>query len=103
MSSFTNIAILGRQPELGLAELESLLGPVAIKPFGRQAALLAGALQIDSVGGSVKTGRILYQGPTKPLRELPLAWEELPLGESKTPFALSVYGLKDTPAAVRAV
>ena len=90
MSSQNYIAILGRQPELGLVELESLLGPEALKPFGRQAALLSREIDVNRLGGTVKTGRVLYLGSVKPLRELPVSWDELPLAESKTPFALSV-------------
>jgi hypothetical protein len=38
MSSLNYLTILGRQPELGLVELESLLGADGVQPFGRQAA-----------------------------------------------------------------
>jgi tRNA G10 N-methylase Trm11 len=102
MSLFPYIAILGRQPELGLVELESVLGADALRRFGVQSALLSRDIGIDRLGGAVKIGRILYQGVAEPLRELPVEWDDLPLGESKTPFALSVYGAKTTSGAARA-
>jgi tRNA G10 N-methylase Trm11 len=102
MSSFTHIAILGRQSELGLVELESLLGPEALEPFGRQSVLLDREVDINRLGGSVKVGRVLYRGSSRPLRELPVDWDTLPRNESKTPFALSAYGLKVTPPTLKA-
>jgi tRNA G10 N-methylase Trm11 len=102
MSSLNYIAILGRQSELGLVELESLLGPDAIKPFGRQAVLVDRPLEIGRLGGSLKLGEVLYQGPATSLRKLPVEVAALPLGETKTPFALSVYGSRDTARMLQA-
>ncbi len=53
MSSLNYIAILGRQPELGLVELESILGAEHVQPFGRRAALIGKTLPIDRLGGAV--------------------------------------------------
>ena len=58
MSSFNHIASLGRQPELGLVELESLFGAAAVKPFGHQAALVEPELDVSRLGGSVKVGTV---------------------------------------------
>jgi tRNA G10 N-methylase Trm11 len=102
MSSLNYIAILGRQPELGLVELESLLGAEAVQPFGRTSALLTSEVDINRLGGTVKMGRVLYRGPMKPLRELPVDWDDLRSSESKMPFGLSTYGLKVTPQALKA-
>jgi len=100
MKTFSHIALLGRQPELGLVELESLLGAAALEPYGRQAALLDQAVDINNLGGAVKVGRILYDGPAASLRPMPIALEALPVSEGKTPFAISTYGLKATTAFV---
>jgi tRNA G10 N-methylase Trm11 len=96
MSSLNYIAILGRQPELGLVELESLLGAAGVEPFGRQAALMSEAIHIDRLGGAVKVAEVLYRGPAAALRDLPIDLEKLPMREGKTPFALSAYGTHDT-------
>jgi tRNA G10 N-methylase Trm11 len=96
MSLLNYIAILGRQPELGLVELESLLGSEGVQSFGRQAALMSRALNVDHLGGVLKLGRVLYQGAVKPLRDLPVDVAVLPMSEAKTPFAVSAYGLRDT-------
>ncbi len=97
MSSPSYIAILGRQPELGLVELESVVGPDDLEPFGRQAAMLAVPVEIDRVGGVLKLGEVLYRGAVTSLRNLPLDLETLPVQGSKTSFGLSVYGTRDTP------
>lgn len=96
MSSPNNIAILGRQPELGLVELESLLGAGGVEPFGRWAALINDPVHIDRLGGAIKVGELLYRGAVTPLRELPIEIGALPMRDSKTPFALSAYGSRDT-------
>lgn len=102
MSSFNYIAILGRQPELGLVELESLVGADGVQPFGRQTALISRMLDMNQLGGTVKLAEVLYRGPATSLRELPVVAAELPLGASKTPFALSAYGLRVTPRELMA-
>ena len=102
MSSNEYISILGRQPELGLVELESLLGAEAVQPFGRQAVLTTSELPIDRLGGVLKTARVLSRGPVVPLRELPIDASKLPLRDSKTPFGLSLYGLRETPKSLMA-
>ena len=96
------MAILGRQPELGLVELESVLGPEGVEPFGSYSALLTTQVDIKRLGGSVNVGRVIYRGEALPLRSLPVAIESLQLGKSKVPFALSAYGTRDTVQAVKA-
>jgi tRNA G10 N-methylase Trm11 len=97
MSSLNYITILGRQPELGLVELESLLGADGVQPLGRQAAFTVRELDVNQLGGAVKVAEVLYRGPLVPLRELPLDVAALPMSGGKTPFALSAYGLRVTP------
>lgn len=54
------IAILGRQPNLSLAELERLYGSEAVQPFGDHAArITTDQLNIQTLGGTVKAGRIV--------------------------------------------
>jgi tRNA G10 N-methylase Trm11 len=78
-------------------ELESLIGPDAMQPYGRQAALLDRELDVSQLGGSVKLGSVLYHGPVTPLRKLPLNTSDLPMRDTKTPFAISAYGSRETP------
>jgi tRNA G10 N-methylase Trm11 len=97
MASYTHIAILGRQPELGLLELESQLGPAALQPFGRASVLVRGEVDIDRYGGLVKVARVVDDQPARPLRQLLETLEggwlpEAP--EGKLTFGLSVYGIR---------
>lgn len=94
------IAILGRQPLIGLAELESLYGADKVRPVGNTAALVD-TEKIDHarLGGTVKVA--------KPLTELSFTdWKslsaytalELPkhvccLGEGKLKLGISTYGV----------
>jgi tRNA G10 N-methylase Trm11 len=57
-----SVMILGRQPKLGLAELESLYGSDKVRPVGEQAALVnvdPCLLAFDRLGGSVKFCKLL--------------------------------------------
>jgi hypothetical protein len=92
MSSFNFVTILGRQPELGLIELESILGSDHVHRFGKFAAVTDVDVPMERLGGTVKTGRMLYRGPTTALNDLPIDRALLPVGGSKTAFALSAYG-----------
>lgn len=101
------IAILGRQPSLGLAELERLYGADKVRPLGVQAALV----ETDAVDGALLGGTIKL---AKPLTPLPYTdWrklsaycvEQLPhhlgyLPEGKLKLGLSVYGLDVTPQQI---
>lgn len=95
------ICILGRQPALGLAELESLYGAEHVRPLGGHAMLDIPAEDINfaRLGGVIKTARILTDLPytdwpqiAKYLKDkVP---EHLPPGDAgKFTLGLSVYGL----------
>ncbi len=56
------VCVLGRQPALGIAELESLYGAEHIRPLGRQAALLTlepASIDFSRLGGTVKFCKLL--------------------------------------------
>lgn len=55
----TSICILGRQPKLGLAELEAVYGADAVRPIGSTAAQVNGDVQLKRLGGQLKTGTVL--------------------------------------------
>ena len=56
------IAILGRQPALGVAELECLYGAAAVRWFGGQAATITSdTFDFERLGGSQKAGRVVLE------------------------------------------
>lgn len=64
------LAILGRQNKVGLAELESLLGAEAITPIGDYAALLQKSVDGTRLGGAMRLAT--------PIKELPSArWQSI--------------------------
>lgn len=61
------LAILGRQPALGIAELESLYGSENIVPTGKQAALLdidPKEVTFNRLGGTLKLAKLLTSIPS---------------------------------------
>ncbi len=61
-----SLTILGRQPALGLAELESLYGPEHVRPLGSHALLDVSASEIDfkRLGGTIKVAQLLTVLPS---------------------------------------
>jgi tRNA G10 N-methylase Trm11 len=103
------IAILGRQPALGLAELESLYGPKAVQPLSGAALLTLGpeqAVDFDRLGGSLKLAKHLTTLNTTDwavilkylTNTIPQHLHYIP--EGKIRFGLSVYGLPIKPATL---
>ena len=101
MENFKTICILGRQPDLGIAELESLYGAEHLQPL-RDAALLdiaAEEINFKRLGGTIKVGRILSVLPDTDWRPIasylldsvPAHAEKLEPG--KLTLGISVYGL----------
>lgn len=88
------IAILGRQPELGLVELESIVGSDDLQAWGNQAALITQELDLGRLGGAQKLGRVLYRGPQRDLNETPISLDDLPTKTGKTTFGISMYGVQ---------
>lgn len=103
MSLFSYIAVLGRQPELGLVELESVLGGDAVQAFGGRMAFVRELPQIDRLGGSMKLAEVLYHGELADLQALPVEIEALPMNDGKTPFAVSLYMPRSTRRQAEAV
>src|SRR3990167_7432590 len=56
-----SLCILGRQPALGLAELECLYGPYHIQPVGDHALLDIpdGEINFQRLGGTIKVAKLL--------------------------------------------
>jgi tRNA G10 N-methylase Trm11 len=96
-----SICILGRQPALGLAELESLFGADHVRPLGEHALLDISAEDINfkRLGGTIKTARILTTLPYTDWKKIvsylrdtiPEHMQYMPGG--KFTLGLSIYGL----------
>jgi tRNA G10 N-methylase Trm11 len=97
------LCILGRQPALGIAELESLCGADKLRPIGATAALLdldPPTIDFTRLGGTVKFCKLLtildttHWGDIQKYLEgsIPQHLQYLPEGKMK--LGLSVYGLE---------
>lgn len=97
------IAILGRQSALSIAELESLFGSDAITPVGDIAALVdADGVDIQRLGGSPKAGRVIaeltgdWQHVARDIeKHYSNAWREV---DHKITLGLSAYSSARPPA-----
>lgn len=106
-----SLFILGRQPALGLAELESLYGAGALKLVGHNAALLDIApkdIDFNRLGGSVKLCTLLNILDTTSWHDIekylskmiPEHLQYVPEGKFK--LGLSSYGLRVSPREMNA-
>ena len=100
------IALLGRQPELSIAELERVFTNVAW--FSPEAATIntTKTIDIQKLGGSQKVGRVALELPTTDWRRVSdgivkhytTAWAAR---DGKITLGLSAYGFKTTPRDVQ--
>jgi tRNA G10 N-methylase Trm11 len=106
-----SVMILGRQPELGLAELESLYGAAALRPVGSQAVVAdvdPCLLAFDRLGGSVKFCKMLTMLDTVRWRDIEKFLVEVSPGhsqrlpEGKLLLGLSVVGFDTLPKQLEA-
>lgn len=94
------IAILGRQPRLGLAELESLYGADNVRPVGDTAAMVDADIDGTRLGGTLKLAEPITEFPTTDWRALMartayvLNERLASLPEGKLKLSLSAYGLR---------
>ena len=108
MSEFKarTVAILGRQPEFGVSELESLYGAERIKPIGGSAALLdieAGEINFKNLGGTIKVAKILAELSTSSwigiekylIKQVPVHLKHVASG--KFTLGLSAYDFNVSP------
>ncbi len=93
------LCILGRQPAIGLAELESLYGAKNIIPLGETAALVESEVDFARLGSTIKCGELITTvdstNPQKVFdfcrRALPEYVSDFPDGKIK--LGVSLYGL----------
>jgi SAM-dependent methyltransferase len=106
-----SIAILGRQPALGLAELESLYGAAAITPVAEHVAGVAlptDQIDFTRLGGSTRLATVAATIPTNLWKDVEKQLaksiveiaRELP--EGKLQLGLSTFGIPITPAKLNA-
>jgi len=98
-----SLLVLGRQPELGLAELESLYGADKIRPVGNQVAIVdvdPCLLAFDRLGGSIKFCKVLTTLDTTNWNDIEDFLRKVAPGhaqtmpEGKMRLGLSVIGLE---------
>ncbi len=98
-----SLLILGRQPKIGLAELESLFGVDIVHPYGSNAALLdieTEDIPFARLGGTIKAGKVLYEFDSADwtkihnylIKIIPEHLKYVPEGE-KLQLGLSTYGV----------
>lgn len=94
------IAFLGRQPELGLAELESLLGSDPIRPMAGYAFIDNDVTSyFERLGGTIKLAEVIHESSNRDWfaieKELfKVVAERVSSQGEKFTFGISVYGLK---------
>ena len=101
-----HIAILGRQPSLGMAELEQLYGSTAVRWFSDSTAIIdSPAFDFERLGGTQKAGRVVSelrgdwrQVSMKLVSAYTQAWAD---HEGKITLGISAYGFKTTPRDVQ--
>lgn len=101
------IAILGRQPALGIAELEHLYGSDAVRWFSDVSATIKTTdFSIDQLGGTQKAGRIVAEIPRADWRQASMkavqayskAWVDV---DHKITLGISAYGFDVSPRDVQ--
>jgi len=108
---FKTLCILGRQPALSIAELESLYGATKIRPISSHAALVHGEpsnVHFASLGGTMKLCQVISELPTTNWHEItkllvdmvPERLSDLPEGKIK--FGISTFDLNVRSNAINA-
>ncbi len=101
------IAILGRQPALGIAELEHLYGSDSVRWFSDVSAIVKTTpFSIDNLGGTQKAGRIVTELPKADWRQASMktvqaylrAWTGT---DHKITLGISAYGFDISPRDVQ--
>lgn len=96
------VSILGRQPELSLAELEQRFGSANVRPFSDTAATVeTDMFDITTLGGTVKAGMVIAELEKadwpRLSRDIVQRYARTFRGDGKLTLGISVYG-QDVPA-----
>jgi tRNA G10 N-methylase Trm11 len=106
-----SLLILGRQPALGIAELESLYGAANVQAAGNQAAIVdvdPCLLAFDRLGGSIKFCKILTTLDTTNWKQVEKfllhvsADQSKMMPEGKMTLGLSLYGFSESLKRIEA-
>ena len=105
------IYILGRQPAIGLAEIESLYGSENVQPVGYFAVDVDSKKEVDfkRIGGALKVAKKLTTLETTDWKEIQKhlktasAEHARHLPEGKLKLGISTYGLKVSPSKITAL
>ncbi|MBI3494927.1 hypothetical protein HY004_03030 [Candidatus Saccharibacteria bacterium] len=105
------IYILGRQPAIGLAELESLYDASSLRPVGDYAAVVERDTEVNfgRIGGAIKVGKVLATIDSTDLNVIKKQLESIitthltSLPEGKFKLGISCYGLNASPARINAL
>ena len=101
------ITILGRQPVLGVAELERVFGGNAVTPISELAALVDGDnVYIEQLGGTLKAGKVIIDMPLgdwtkvsqKIIQHYANQWSDY---DGKITLGISAYGFETDARAVQ--
>jgi tRNA G10 N-methylase Trm11 len=101
------LCVLGRQPALGRAELESLYGEKNVVPAGAMGAIVNSEVDFSRLGGTVKAGELLTTLPsTNPQKAF--TWLQKNIAshiektDGKLKLGISLYGFDMHPQKVNA-
>ncbi|MDO8335325.1 MAG: methyltransferase domain-containing protein [Candidatus Saccharibacteria bacterium] len=105
------IYILGRQPAIGLAELESLYGSDSLRPIGNFAVVVRNDDHVDfaHIGGALKAAKILTTVNSTHLTDVKQGLEKVivkhiqTLPDGKLKLGISTYGLNLTSQRITAL
>lgn len=101
------IAILGRQPQLGMAELERLYPGENVSWFSKNTAIIeSDFFSIEQLGGTQKAGRVILQLPRGDFRQASMKivhhyTKKWLIGSGKITLGLSAYGFSVSPRDVQ--
>jgi tRNA G10 N-methylase Trm11 len=108
----STLCILGRQPALGLAELESLFGAAAVTALANGLALVTSDVDtktFNRLGGTIKTAHLIGELETTNWSAVEsFAKKNLPKllklpNSGKLQLGISAYGLAASPAKIQAL
>lgn len=100
------IAILGRQPAIGIAELESVFGGEKIRVLNREVALVDSTkLNVSHFGSILKTGEIVHEIESTDWHKIkPIVLEKVlddaKKANGKITIGISTYGVRTSPREI---
>ena len=106
------VAILGRLPKLSITELEAMFGKSHVRAVSRSTAVVdTDNLSIDSLGGSLKCGKVIHTLPADnhPTLERASHWithtyvNQLLAVGGKITLGISAYGLSTSPRQLQKI